>query len=188
VPTNRAKLLAELFLWAMSWEFHGVIKSVRDRAIFTVMYWRGLRRSEVGTLQLSAWRQQAGRIYMKRKKGSESGEYPLSPAEQRALKAWIRTRGQAPGPLFTSRNGHGISGVMLDVLMKQYGELAKLPKDLRHCHALKHSIGTHLIGSGAELFAVKDWLGHKDIKSTMEYVRFRSKQRDKVANEIYDQQ
>ena len=35
--------------------FLGVIKSVRDRAIFTVMYWRGLRRSEVGTLQLSAW-------------------------------------------------------------------------------------------------------------------------------------
>ena len=108
-----------------------MIKSVRDRAIFIVIYWRGLRRSEVGTLQLSAWRQQAGRIYVKRKKGSESGEYPLSPAEQRALKAWIRTRGQVPGPLFTSRNGRGISGVMLDVLMKQYGELAKLP--LRTC-------------------------------------------------------
>ncbi len=77
---------------------------------------------------------------------------------------------------------------MLDVLMKQYGELARLPRDLRHCHALKHSIGAHLIGQGAELFAVKDWLGHKDTKLTMEYVRYRSKQRDKVANEIYDQQ
>src|SRR5579863_8144086 len=80
--------------------FLGAIKSARDRAIFTVMYWRGLRRSEVGTLMISAWRQQAGRIYVKRKKGSESGEYPLSPAEQRALKAWIRERGQSPGPLF----------------------------------------------------------------------------------------
>ena len=45
--------------------FLGVIKSVRDRAISTVMYWRGLRRSEVGTLQLSAWRQQPCRIYVK---------------------------------------------------------------------------------------------------------------------------
>jgi integrase len=166
--------------------FLGVIKSPRDRAIFTVMYWRGLRRSEVGTLQLSSWRQQAGRLYVVRLKGSESGEYLLSPAEQRVLKAWARERGQAPGPLFPSRVGTGISGCMLDVLMKEYGELAKLPADLRHCHALKHSIGTHLVGRGVELFAIKDWMGHRDIQSTMEYVRFRSKQRDKVANEIYD--
>jgi len=167
--------------------FLAVIKSIRDRAIFTVMYWRGLRRSEVGTLQLSSWRQEAGRMYVVRRKGSESGEYPLSPAEQKALKAWLRIRGKAPGPLFPSRNGSGISGVMLDLLMKHYGELAGLPPELRHCHALKHSIGTHLVGRGAELFAIKDWLGHRDIKSTMEYVRFRSKQRDKVANEIYGQ-
>jgi site-specific recombinase XerD len=60
-----------------------------------------------------------------------------------------------------------------------------LTEDLRHCHAL---IGTHLIGSGAELFAVKDWLGQKDIKSTMEYVRFRTKRSGKVTNEIYAQQ
>jgi hypothetical protein len=42
----------------------------------------------------------------------------------------------------------------------------------------------HLIGKGTELFAVKDWLGHKDIKSTRE-VRFRSKQRDSVAASVY---
>src|SRR5579863_8089837 len=89
--------------------FLGVIKSPRDRAIFTVMYWRGLRRSEVGSLQLSSWRQGAARIYVVRKKGSESGEYLLSPAEQRTLKAWVRERGQAPGPLFPSRVGTGIS-------------------------------------------------------------------------------
>ncbi len=166
-------------------KFLRAIDDPRDRAIFTVMYWRGLRASEVGRLQLSSWRQSAGRLYVTRRKGSDAGEYPLSPAESRALKAWIRIRGQKPGPLFPSREGAGISRFMLAVLMKDYGTRVGLPANLRHCHALKHSIGTHLIGRGAELFAVKDWLGHKDIKSTMEYVRFRSKQRDKVAQAIY---
>jgi len=167
--------------------FLAVIKSIRDRAIFTVMYWRGLRRPEVGTLQLSSWRQEAGRMYVVRRKGSESGEYPLSPAEQKALKAWLRIRGKAPGSPVSFAQWIRDQRCHVGPTDEHYGELACLPRELRHCHALKHSIGTHLVGRGAELFAIKDWLGHRDIKSTMEYVRFRSKQRDKVANEIYGQ-
>lgn len=165
--------------------FLKVIPSIRDRAIFAVLYWRGLRASEVGLLRMASVRMSAGRIFVERCKGSEGGEFPMSPDELRALKAWLRVRGQEPGPLFPSRNSTPISRGMLHVLMKKYGEKAGIPSHLRHCHALKHSIGTHLIGKGAELFAVKDWLGHKDIKSTMEYVRFRSKQRDRIASEIY---
>jgi integrase len=68
----------------------------RNVAIFTVMYWRGLRASEIGKLQLSSWRQKAGSLYVVRAKGSLSGEYLLSPPEARALKAWARERGGSP--------------------------------------------------------------------------------------------
>ena len=47
--------------------------------------------------------------------------------------------------------------------------------------------GCVVIGKRTELFAVKDWLGHKDIKSTMEYVRFGSKQRGSVAEKVYSE-
>jgi type 1 fimbriae regulatory protein FimB len=166
-------------------KFLKVISDPMHRAIFTVMYWRGLRASEPGRLPLSAYRQAAGRLYVTRRKGSDSGEYPLSPAEQRTLKAWLKVRGQKPGPLFPSREGGGISRFQLARFFLVYAINAGIPENLRHCHSLKHSIGTHLIGKGTELFAVKDWLGHKDIKSTMVYVRFRSKQRDSVAEQVY---
>lgn len=156
----------------------------RNVAIFTVMYWRGLRASEIGKLQLASWRQKAGSLYVVRAKGSLSGEYLLSPAEGRALKAWARERGALPGPLFPSRNGKGIGRAMLHLLMREYGERADLPLDLRHCHVLKHSIGTHLIGK-LDVKAVQDWLGHKDIKSTMVYTQFRSKDRDAASRRIY---
>ena len=57
------------------------------RAIFTVMYWRGLRASEPRRLPLSAYRAAAGRLYVTRRKGSDSGEYPLSPAEQASAQS-----------------------------------------------------------------------------------------------------
>jgi site-specific recombinase XerC len=164
------------------------IDSIRDRAIFTVMYWRGLRASEIGKLQLSSWRQAAGRLFVTRGKGSLAGEFALSPAETKALKAWIRVRGQNPGALFPSREASGTVGIsrfMLHALMRQYGQRASLPDNLCHCHALKHSIGTHLVAK-VDLLSVKDWLGHKDIKSTMVYLTYRSKQRDRVAAEVYE--
>ena len=59
-------------------------------------------------------------------------------------------------------------------------------RQLRHPHALKHAIGTHLIGK-LSVMAVRDWLGHKDIKSTMVYTQFRSLDRDKASRQIYDE-
>src|SRR5437016_5366037 len=101
-----------------------VIKKPRDRAIFTVCYWRGLRASEVGRIPLSGWRRSVRRIYIVRLKGSLSGEYPLSPAEHRALTAWVKERGDHPGPLFPSREsgriGAGITRTTLHRLMKRY--------------------------------------------------------------------
>ena len=74
-------------------------KSPRDEAIFLVTYWRGLRASEVGRIPFSAWNQSKRRLFVTRLKGSLSGEFPLSKAEQSALNAWLKIRGSAPGPL-----------------------------------------------------------------------------------------
>jgi integrase/recombinase XerD len=45
------------------------IKSPRDRAIFQVVYHRGLRASEPGKLNLSDYRPAEGRLYVHRVKG-----------------------------------------------------------------------------------------------------------------------
>src|SRR5205823_9024434 len=98
--------------------FLKAVDSPRDRAIFTIMYWRALRGSEIALLKMSSWRESAGTLYVQRLKGSRSGEFLLSPAENRALKAWMRIRGKQAGPLFPSRNGGGIGRDRLDELMK----------------------------------------------------------------------
>jgi len=106
-----------------------------------------------------------------RKKGSLSGEHPLQADEVRVLKAYLKTRSDSLPYLFPSRKGSPISRAMLDVLIKGYGEKAKLPEDKRHFHVLKHSIATHLLDKGAELRFLQDWLGHANIQNTVIYAQ-----------------
>jgi integrase len=177
----------------------GVIRSVRDRAIFVLAYWRGLRASEIGRIPWSDWNQKARKIYVFRLKHSLAGEFPLSPAEHKALIAWREVRGNQPGPMFPSRESStfvraaggkvsaGIGRGMVHVLFERYAAKAGLPEHLRHAHCLKHSIGTHLIAKGASLYDVKDWMGHRDIRSTMVYAQMRNAERDAAARKVYEQ-
>jgi integrase/recombinase XerD len=95
-----------------------VIEDVRDGAIFRVAYHRGLRASEIGVLKLADYRPDVGRLYVRRLKGSNSGEFLLTDVENRSLLAWIDERGRVAGPLFPSRNRGPISRDRLDDLIE----------------------------------------------------------------------
>ena len=110
----------------------------------------------------------------------------VTPAEQQALRAWLRERGVVAGPLFGSRNHQPISRWRLDQLMKQYCERAGIPAVKAHMHALKHSCGTHLSAREPDIVAIQDHLGHANIQNTMKYVQIASKRRDEFADRLHD--
>jgi site-specific recombinase XerD len=51
---------------------------------------------------------------------------------------------------------------------------------------LKHSCGTHLLEKLGDITLVQDWLGHKDIKSTMEYAKVVNPSRERAAKRLRD--
>ncbi len=157
----------------------------RDRAIFLMAYRHGLRASEIGLLRVEDLDLKRLRIMLHRLKGSLSGEHPLQPDEARALKAWLKHRHTDSPVLFPSRRGLPISRQMLDVLMKRYGEEAKLPKEKRHFHVLKHSIATHLLDADADLRFLQDWLGHANIQNTVIYAALVSHSREEKARKYF---
>ncbi len=156
--------------------------SKRDVAIFRLAYHRGLRASELGLFQLSDYREKANHIQVHRLKGSNSFEYGITQAEDKAVKAWIRERGNHAGTLFESRNHHPISRTRLDQLMKKYCAAAGIPPEKAHMHALKHSCGTHLSARDPDIFGIKDHMGHVDIKNTMIYIQMTNKHREDFAS------
>lgn len=158
----------------------GVIKSKRDEAIFRVMYCKGLRVSEIGLLQLADFEDRAGRLTVHRLKRSLSGTYPMHDRELRAVRAWLRIRGTAAGPLFLSRNHRAISARQLRELMAHYGALAGIPRWKAHPHVLKHSRGTHLLDETDAVHVVQDALGHVNIQNTMKYARTSNRRREEA--------
>ena len=71
------------------------------------------------------------------------------------------------------------------VLMKKYGTAAGLPTEKQQFHALKHSIGTHILDAGEDIYFAKDWLGHKNIQNTVVYSRFSTTTRHARARKIF---
>jgi integrase/recombinase XerD len=154
--------------------FFKAIDSVRDRALFRLMYHHGLRASEIGQFQLSDYRQGStmdlDRIYIHRLKGSISGECAVVPAAAMAVRAWLRKRGIKPGVLFPSRFGTAISRNRIYELMFKYCQRAQIPREKAHPHCLKHTCCTHLISDQREsIMDVRQHVGHVNIRSTMVY-------------------
>lgn len=160
--------------------------SERDLALFEVAYHRGLRASEVGLLKVGHLRLAQRRIYITRLKQGKSGEYPLTEREVKALRVWMRKRGQVAGPLFLSRNRKAISRRRLDQLMKHYGEGANLPEPKRHFHCLRHSCATQLVERDVDLLLIGDHLGHVDIRNTQIYAKVSGRKRQQLAERLPD--
>lgn len=153
--------------------------TVRDTALFSVAYRRGLRASEVGLLQFAHLRLGAKRLYVTRLKGGTSGEFMLTEAEIRDLKGYLKVRGNKSGALFLSRNSKPISRRRLDELMKFYGERSGLALEKRHFHCLRHSCATALLDRDVSIEEVQDHLGHTDIRNTMIYAKVTNKKRQR---------
>jgi len=154
----------------------GVITDVRNRAIFSIAYHRGLRASEIGMLEMRDYtpptiNQRVGALYCQRLKDSFSRLYDLTKVEEKDLRAWLRIRGRQPGPLFASREGTPIDRTVLHKQMRRYCELAGIAKPLAHFHTLKHTCAVHLLQMGMGVDQVQGWLGHRSIQSTMIYLR-----------------
>jgi len=100
------------------------------RALFRLVYHRGLRIHEVRLLQLSDFRDRDGLLYIHRGKGSVSRQHHLLPEELRCLRSYLReVRGAEPGPLFLSRQGSkGIGPRRVEQLFAEYCALARIPK------------------------------------------------------------
>jgi integrase len=153
--------------------------STRDRLLFDMIYRYGLRRREASLIRREHLSD--GRIWITRIKGGDSGEYRIHPTTRRLLWAYLAERADVSQPyLFVTRQSGAspMSGLTIYLLFRQYAEAAGLPADRRHPHVLRHSIAVHLMNAGWDISDVQDWLGHRNIASTMVYAAVTNKRRE----------
>lgn len=157
------------------------ITDKRDRALFGLIYYYGLRVSEVTLLTLQSVDLKNCRIRLRRLKGGIDGEKRLWSAAVKLLRAYLKVRIPKGVALFTGRQGP-LKRRMIEHLFSHYAEAAGLSS--RNVHALRHSIAVHILDSGRDLEDVQDHLGHKHITSTAIYAKISSRRREAFAQHV----
>jgi type 1 fimbriae regulatory protein FimB len=147
--------------------------AARDYVMMLMTYRHGLRVSELVDLCLTDLDLDAAHLYVRRKKGSLSAYHPIEGDELRALRAWLRRRGQrddAGSPyLFLSERGP-MTRQAINYLAVQIGRRAQLEFHV-HPQMLRDSTGYHLAHRNFDTKLLQNYLGHRNIIHTTKYRR-----------------
>lgn len=153
---------------------------IRDRAILTLYYGLGLRRSEGEQLQVKDIDFRAGYVYVRKAKGNKERIVPMSGTVQTNLKEYIThsrpmfTHGKYVRGLMVSNVGEALTGQgmleRLRGLIDKSGKSSLIEnRHLINLHTLRHTISTHLSEAGVDLLQISCFLGHKSIDTTQLY-------------------
>jgi len=155
---------------------HLKIQPVRDQAIFNILYFCGLRVSELQLLRVESYSTQSHTIQCSRLKGGINNTIRLDATRERILRKYLKTRPDALSyePLFISRQDMAVSRDLIFKLTKKYTAQSKIR--LLSPHAFRHSIAVHLLDADVPIYAVQNLLGHRNISSTTKYLSFTTTQ------------
>jgi integrase/recombinase XerD len=148
-------------------------RELRNAAMMEIMYGSGLRVSELIMLKLQDINLDVNFVRVMGK-GSKERMVPFGSHAGNITQKWIKQgrpallNGLSTPYLFFARSGKPMTRQGFWKILKKYGTLAKLSKNITP-HTLRHSFATHLLEGGADLRSVQTLLGHSDISTTQIY-------------------
>lgn len=146
---------------------------LRDRSMLELMYATGLRVSELVELSVEEVNLRQG-VVRTTGKGRKDRIVPMGEESQVWIERYmaesrpILLKGQTETRLFVTRRRQGMTRQAFWYLIKRYGQIAGIKRDLSP-HMLRHSFATHLLNNGADLRVVQMLLGHSDLSTTQIY-------------------
>ena len=144
--------------------------SLRDQAIFELIYGSGLRLAEVCALNLPDLHLEAGWVSVWGK-GRKQRHVPLTKQSMAALSRYLKVRHAVADEtaLFTGRHGQRLRARQIQQRLQQH---AALQGD-RHLspHMLRHSFASHLLQNAQDIRAVQELLGHSQLATTQIYTK-----------------
>ncbi len=168
---------------------------LRDKAILEVLFSTGLRVSELVSLnrdQINLERREFGVIG----KGRRPRVVFLSETATRWLRQYLANRddasravfirysGKTPDPTDTSGNELRLTARSVQRLVEKYVKKARLPLKITP-HGLRHSFATDLLTNGADLRAIQEMLGHKNVSTTQIYTHITNPQLKEIHDKFH---
>jgi len=162
------------------------LKSLRDRALLSVLLYHGLRREEVSSLTVSAIHPRRGVPHLRiHGKGGRIRNISLHPGSHGLLTDYLEASGHASdkaGPLFrpirNNRTGELNRALSADGIYKvvcSYCAVLGIPSGV---HVMRATAATNALEHAADIAKVQEWLGHSDISTTRIYDKRKSRPED----------
>ena len=153
-------------------------RTSRDTAVIELLYGSGLRVSELCGMDINSVNVKTQAIVVMGK-GAKERRVPMSEPSLDAVKIWIKFRHEVVAiddepALFLNTRGRRLAPRDVRRIIDSRAESPT------HPHALRHTFATHLLDNGADLRAVQELLGHRDVATTQRYTHV-SKERLKSA-------
>jgi integrase/recombinase XerC len=146
----------------------------RNRAILETLYSTGARVSELAGLNMSDLDTRAGVVRVLGK-GAKERQVPIG---QRAVAAISAYRDQlalrpdfsdgSDGPIFLNKDLGRLTTRSIARVVDKMARACGMPVPVSP-HAMRHSFATHLLDAGADLRAVQELLGHRNLSTTQRY-------------------
>lgn len=144
--------------------------SLRDRALFTLLYACGLRIDEALGLNVSSL---PGDGFLRvMGKGRKERQVPLLNQARTVIDDYLSAcpyAAEGSRPLFVGeKNGKRLNQGVAQKALRDLRCKLGLP-DTATPHALRHSFATHLLQNGANLREIQELLGHASLSTTQRY-------------------
>lgn len=156
----------------------------RDVALISLLYYTGMRRSELIELLRENIDWEAGTVRVQGKRLKER-ILPLSKAVMDFMKTYLEVRKHLPnGYFFLTRKGEKMYPRLVYLIVYKYLALVS-DVDRKSPHIMRHAFATHLLNNGAELVAVKELLGHSSLAATQVYTHNSIEKLKQVYNQAH---
>ncbi|MGM9743430.1 MAG: tyrosine-type recombinase/integrase [Candidatus Cryptobacteroides sp.] len=146
-----------------------------SRLIISILHQTGIRRSELIGLQI-------GSVDLKRSalsvhgKGDKMREIPLTPSLSEEISLYLNAaetmagRARTPDePLLVTDNGRKLYPMYVDRVIKRELEETGGMTGRKSPHVLRHTLATELLDGGADIYSIKELLGHSSLAATQVY-------------------
>jgi len=156
-------------------------KNKMDRAVLSLAYGCGLRRTELELLNVEDLNFGKGILVVNRGKGNKIRDVVMSDAVVKDLRDYLfterldRVREHTTGSraYFLNYKGNRMSGdhigKKLKAMVKRTDNATIQAKKIS-LHNLRHSIATHLANRGLDMLTIRKFLGHNEIDTTSLYM------------------
>lgn len=170
-------------------------EGLRDKAILEVLFSTGLRVSELVSLnrdQINLDRREFSVVG----KGRRTRIVFLSERSVEWLRRYLATREDDLRPIFIRYSGktpdeHDRTGESIRLTarsvqrgVEKYVKKAKLMIKITP-HGLRHTFATDLLGNGADLRAIQELLGHKNVSTTQIYTHITNPQLKEIHDKFH---